>query len=192
MDTTWLEIVSIVLRWIHLLGGIFWFGLGFFMNFVHLAYMPTLDPVPRRAVILGLVPRVLILMMGGAVVSVSSGLLLGWLAPRNPPADSDWLNLGIILGFVIFTVGVLVIIPSVLKIVRLTKEGQPPPLPLVKRLTFFSKLNAYLGIPLIFAMLAGSGHFLHRLWPLAVLICLVGWACVWLLFRVSVRVSTEV
>lgn len=192
MEMTGQMVLAMGLRWLHLIGGILWFGLGFFMNFVHLAYMPILEPSARKTILLGLVPRILVFMMGGAVVSVVSGLLLGWVAPRHPEPPFDWLNFGIILGFVIFGVGVLIIVPLLLKVMKTLRNGQPPPPSILKTLSFFSKLNAYLGVPLIFAMLAGSGHFSGPLLPWAIGICATGWTLVWILFRTSVMVTTDV
>ena len=188
METLGHETAAMFLRWLHLLGGIFWFGLAFFMNFVHSAYMPALDPESRRRIILGLVPRVMVFMFGGAVVSIASGLVLGAVAPRHPSADSDWLNIGILLGFTIFGVGLLVVLPMTLKIMRLARANKPPASSFMKTLLLFSKLNVYLAIPLIFCMLAGAGHFLHPIWPAVVGFCLLGWLCVWLLFQRSTRV----
>jgi uncharacterized membrane protein len=192
VDATGQEIAAMGLRWLHLLGGFFWVGLGFFMNFVHLAYMPVLDPPTRKKILLGLVPRVLILMMTGAVVSVASGLILEQIEPPRTPEARSWLTFGSILGFVIFSIGVLILVPLILKAVRSARTGQPPPSWLPKTLAFFSKLNAFLAIPMIFAMLAGAGHFGYPVLPWAAGVCLAGWACVGLLFWKSARVSLEV
>ena len=94
MDTTWYEIATIGLRWLHILGGILWVGMGLFMNFVHLAYMPALDPPSRKAVILGLVPRVLAFMIIGALVSLASGLTLEAIAPPQTNDSRVWLTFG--------------------------------------------------------------------------------------------------
>lgn len=192
MDTTGTEIAGIGLRWLHLIGGILWFGLGFFMNFVHLPTMPLWDPPTRKRIVLGMLPRVLQFMMGGAVVSVASGLILEQVQPQQNPAARSWLTLGSILGFIIFSIGILITSLLVLKVMKAVRVGQPPAPMVLKILAVGSKLNAFLGVPLIFGMLAGAGHFQRALLPAGIVVCLVGWTCVWLLFWKSKKVSIEV
>jgi uncharacterized membrane protein len=192
MDTTWHEIATIGLRWLHILGGILWVGMGLFMNFVHLAYMPALDPPSRKAVILGLVPRVLAFMIIGALVSLASGLTLEAIAPPQTTEARTWLTFGSDLAFTIFFIGALVIVPNMLKVIKTVKNGEPPAPGLLKLLAFFSKLNGYLVVPMIFGMLAGAGHFGHPSLASAAVVCLTGWVVVFLIFWKSTRVSTEV
>ncbi len=192
MDTTWHEVATIGLRWLHVLGGILWLGMGFFMNFVHLAYMPLLDPPSRKAVILGLVPRVVAFLIVGAIISVAAGLTLEAIAPPQTTEARMWLTFGSDLAFTIFFIGALIIVPSVLKVIKTVKNGQSPAPGLMKLMTFFSKLNAYLAVPMIFGMLAGAGHFGHANATIGAAVCLSGWAVVWLVFWQSKRVSTEV
>lgn len=192
MDTTWHEVAVIVLRWFHVIGGIFWVGMGLFMNFVHMVYVPLLDPPARRAVILGMVPRVLAFMIVGAVLSVTAGLALESIAPPQTTDAREWLTFGSNLAFTILGVGALIIVPSVLKVIKAAKEGQPPAPQMMKVLAFFSRLNAFLVVPMIFGMLAGAGHFGHASGAHALIVCGAGWTVMALLFWKASRVSVEV
>src|SRR6185369_6399701 len=113
-------------------------------------------------------------------------------APPQTPEARSWLTFGSILGFVIFSIAVLLLVPLILMLIRCARNDQAPPPWIMKVLPFFSKLNAFLAVPMIFAMLAGAGHFGHSLIPWAAGVCLAGWFCVGLLFWKSTRVSLEV
>ncbi len=192
MEMTWQMALTLGLRWLHLLGGILWVGLAFYMNFVHMAYLPVLDPQARRTAMLGLIPRILVFMGAGALLSVASGLALGALAPRHPFPPFDWLSFGIILGFLMFFVGFLIILPCTLIAMKAFRTGTPAPAWAMRILPLSSKLNAYLSVPMIFAMLAGAGHFSGPLIPWVFGVCVLGWTLVWLLFLVSRKVMVEV
>jgi uncharacterized membrane protein len=180
------------LRWLHVLGAIFWVGMFFYMLFVQVRVLEVLAPPQKRELILGLMPRLSFFMTAGGILSVFSGLALGYVAPRHPPADHDWLGWGIYLGLLMFAVGMFVSGPRGRKVARDLKEGKPPSPGDLKILTLAATLNAYLSLPVVFLMVAGSGHFSEPMVPWVFWAFLAGWTLTFLLFAISKRVSTEV
>lgn len=192
MEMTWGLALSMTLRWLHVLGAIFWFGLFFYMTFVQATVLGRLDPPQRGRVMLGLVPRLSLFMTGGAVMAVLTGFALGYVAPRHPPAGHDWLGLGILLGLLMFAIGMLVSGPTARRVVKGMREGKPPAPRDMKALGLAGFLNTYLSLPVVFLMVAGSGHFSEPLVPWVFFAFLAGWTLTFLLLVVSKRVTTEV
>ena len=141
---------------------------------------------------LGLVPRLSTFMTGGAVMAVLTGLALGHVAPRHPPADHDWLGWGIYLGLLMFAIGMFVSGPTARRVVKGMREGRPPAPLDMKVLGLAGFLNTYLSLPVVFLMVAGSGHFSEPLVPWVFWGFLAGWTLTFLLLKISKRVPMGV
>jgi uncharacterized membrane protein len=192
MEMTWDLAVSMVLRWLHVLGAIFWFGFFFYMTFVQAQVLEALAPPQKRQLMLGLVPGLSRFMTGGAILAVLSGLALGHLAPRNPPADHDWLGWGIYLGLLMFALGMFVSGPTARRVLKGMREGLPPTQKDLRLLGAAGVVNTYLSFPAVFLMVAGSGHFSEPLLPWVVGAVLVAWTLTFILLKISRRVLTKV
>ena len=71
-----MEIVSSLLRWIHIVAGIVWIGHLYFFNFVNGPFAATLDADTKRKVAPELMPRALYWFRWGAAWTWVSGILL--------------------------------------------------------------------------------------------------------------------
>jgi uncharacterized membrane protein len=68
---------AFVMRWLHVISGILWIGLLWYLNFVQVPTMPTIQPVEARvAVTKFIAPNVLFFFRYGALATVITGLLL--------------------------------------------------------------------------------------------------------------------
>src|SRR6267378_2047786 len=68
------EILRIILRWLHLVGGITWIGLLYFFNLVNVPFQKGLDADTKKKVNPDLLGRALWYFRWGAVVTVLVGL----------------------------------------------------------------------------------------------------------------------
>lgn len=71
---------AFVMRWLHVLSGVMWIGLLWYLNFVQIPTVPTIEPVEHRAAISKFIaPKVLWWFRYGALATVVTGLLLAWM-----------------------------------------------------------------------------------------------------------------
>ena len=70
----------LVMRWLHILSGVMWIGLLWYLNFVQVPTMPTIQPVESRTAITKFIaPNVLFYFRYAALATVVTGLLLAWM-----------------------------------------------------------------------------------------------------------------
>ena len=70
-----------VMRWLHVLSGVMWIGLLWYLNFVQVPTMPKIEPVELRAAITKFIaPNVLWWFRYAALATVITGLLLAWMS----------------------------------------------------------------------------------------------------------------
>jgi len=71
---------TFVMRWLHVISGVMWIGLLWYLNFVQVPTMPTIQPVESRTAITKFIaPNVLFYFRYGALATVVTGLLLAWM-----------------------------------------------------------------------------------------------------------------
>src|SRR3954465_7144247 len=71
---------AFVMRWLHVISGVMWIGLLWYLNFVQVPTMPTIQPVESRTAITKFIaPNVLFYFRYGALATVVTGLLLAWM-----------------------------------------------------------------------------------------------------------------
>jgi uncharacterized membrane protein len=69
------------MRWLHVMSGVMWIGLLWYLNFVQVPTMPKIEPVEHRAAITKFIaPNVLWWFRYGALATVVTGLLLAWMS----------------------------------------------------------------------------------------------------------------
>jgi uncharacterized membrane protein len=74
IDHTW---ATFVMRWLHVLSGVMWIGLLWYLNFVQIPTVPKIEPAEHRAAISKYIaPEVLFWFRYGALATVVTGLLL--------------------------------------------------------------------------------------------------------------------
>jgi uncharacterized membrane protein len=68
------------MRWLHIMSGVMWIGLLWYLNFVQVPTMPKIQPVETRTAITKFIaPNVLWWFRYGALATVITGLLLAWM-----------------------------------------------------------------------------------------------------------------
>src|SRR5436853_7387187 len=77
LDMAW---STFAMRWLHVISGVMWIGLLWYLNFVQVPTMPTIQPVESRTAITKFIaPNVLFYFRYGALATVITGLLFAWM-----------------------------------------------------------------------------------------------------------------
>jgi uncharacterized membrane protein len=156
------DILGLILRWIHLVAGVTWIGLLYYFNLVQIPFLKETDPATKSGVVQKLAPRALWWFRWGAVVTVVAGLLLMMVKGLN----NGWIMAGALLGFIMFFNVWVLIWPNQKIVIRMTTEAAatktPPPPEMAKhaRIAFLaSRTNFFLSFPMLFFMGASSHWF---------------------------------
>jgi uncharacterized membrane protein len=150
------------MRWLHVMSGVMWVGLLWYLNFVQVPTMPKIQPVEHRAAISKFIaPNVLWWFRYGALATVVTGLLLAWMSgfigsaltlkpPHTPIGIGMWMAL--IMAFNVW----FIIWPSqkkLLGIVEATAEEKAKAGPVA---LYASRFNTMLSIGMLYCMVAQS------------------------------------
>ncbi|SRR5579871_1030464 len=197
-DASLTEILNILFRWFHVVFGILWIGLLYFFNFVNGPFSKTLDADSKKKVVPELMPRALFFFRWAAMLTFIFGLVLFYInyAPNNwsllHDARGNWIMLGMLFGTIMWINVWFIIWPNQRKIINGVKTGNPAPANVVTLAANASKVNVYLSIPLVFAMLAAGSHFIHDEWYWFVGVIVVGFFAANGLYMRAGKVKTEV
>ncbi len=123
------EIVRILFRWAHFVGGITWIGMLYFFNLVNVNFMKALDAPTKKVVVPNLMPKALWYFRWGAVVTVIAGL--GYYAMyilrgdvTNANSDGAGANLGLILIVWLIIGGAAWAVYAYVLLPNLNKDGK--------------------------------------------------------------------
>ncbi len=161
-------LVSVILRFVHVLSAMIWVGLVFFVNFIQLGALQEADEPARGAISKWIVPRVAaafhhashLTVLSGVLLLVSAGYLLGdWVFASTvymAPARTLMLGAGALGGLLMWTIVNMAIGPN-LKIV-LGQRSADAATQARARLAVrrYARLNLVLAIPVTFLMVAAA------------------------------------
>ena len=147
------------MRWLHVLSGVMWVGLLWYLNFVQIPTVPKIEPAEHRAAIgKYITPNVLFWFRYGALATVVTGLILGHQMGYFPNALIFKANIAIGIGMwlalmMAFNVW-FIIWPNQKKALGLVEvpADQKPKAARIAMLT--SRINTMLSIPMLYCMVA--------------------------------------
>jgi len=163
-------LVSVLLRFVHVLSAMVWVGLIFFVNFIQFKALEEADDASRGAIARGIVPRVAaafrhashLTVLSGALLLVATGYLLGGLALSSPIylplARTLMLAFGALGGLIMWLLVNFVIWPG-LKVVLGQTGGAVAKAQARSTVKRYARLNLVLMIPVTFAMIAAAHLF---------------------------------
>ncbi len=158
-DFAWWTFVA---RWLHIMSGIMWVGLLWYLNFVQIPTMPKIEPVEHRAALTKYItPGVLFWFRYGALSTVVTGLLLAWMKGFLWTALSlQKSNFGIGVGMwlaLLMAYNVWFIIwpnqQRALGLVEATPEAKAKS---ARIAMLVSRVNTMLSVPMLYCMAASS------------------------------------
>ena len=93
-----MDVLGLVLRWVHLVAGVAWIGLLYYFNLVQVPFMKETDPGTKSGVVQKLLPRALFWFRWAAVATVVAGLMLMMVKGLH-----NWqIRIGAALGLIMF------------------------------------------------------------------------------------------
>ncbi len=199
-DFTVYPYLAFFLRWLHVLAGITWIGLLYFFNFVNVPFQGVLEKELKPKVNPPLLLRALWWFRWAAMVTMVVGwflllykyshLHLWYGADGGFSGMALWILFGGTLGTIMWFNVWFVIWPAQKKIIGFLKAGQTPAeMPvLAKRALLFSRTNAYLSGPMLFAMIAPN-HFGVFTIGSVLVVTVVGMGTIWALIKISAKVG---
>ena len=161
------DLVQAVFRWLHILAGVTWIGLLYFLTFIHVRLSPALCGQLISHITL---PTLVWFRWGAMLTFLSGYVLLVWkyfllgsgLSGASGLLGSSaglWISCGVVLGTIMWWNVWFVIWPIYQAVLGQTGEGAETERPPRARTALLAaRLNTVLSVPLVFTMLAGSGH----------------------------------
>jgi len=157
IDMAW---ATFVMRWLHVVSGVMWIGLLWYLNFVQVPTMPTIQPVEHRAAVTKfLAPRVLWWFRYGALATVVTGALLAWMqgylvnalllkSPHVMIGIGMWMAL--VMAFNVW----FIIWPAQQKILGLVEATAEEKTAAAPRALYASRFNTMFSIGMLYMMVA--------------------------------------
>ena len=161
---------SFVFRWLHVLSATMWIGLLWYFNFVQIPNMPNIPDDQKPAISKVIAPAALWWFRWGAMATVATGLILGYLngylessmtlgfrgdaAPQHI-AIGIGMWLGIIMWFNVW----FVIWPNQKKALGIVSVDDSVKAASARTAMLFSRTNTLLSIPMLFSMVAAQNIF---------------------------------
>ena len=161
---------SFVFRWLHVLSAIMWIGLLWYFNFVQIPNMPNIPDDQKPAISKVIAPAALWWFRWGAMATVATGLILGYLNGYLESAMTlgfrgDGLpqhiaiGIGMWLGIVMWFNVWFVIWPNQKKALGIVKVEDSVKATSARTAMLFSRTNTLLSIPMLFSMVAAQNLF---------------------------------
>ena len=151
-------------RWLHVLSGVMWVGLLWYLNFVQVPSMPKIPDEQKPAIGKVIAPAVLFWFRWSALSTLVFGLLLSWMQGDihnalaiglvDGSGVSALIGIGMWFGIIMAFNVWFVIWPNqkiALGIIDAPAESKPAA---GRRAMLFSRTNTMLSIPMSYAMVA--------------------------------------
>ena len=150
------------MRWLHILSGVMWIGLLWYLNFVQIPTVPTIQPLEHRAAVTKFIlPRVLFWFRYGALATVITGLLLAYMngylvealvLRRSSIAIGIGMWLALIMAFNVW----FIIWPNQKKVLGLVEASAEDKTKAGRIAMLTSRTNTLLSVPMLYCMAAQS------------------------------------
>ena len=150
------------MRWLHILSGVMWVGLLWYLNFIQIPTVPKIEPAEYRAAITRYIaPNVLYWFRYGALATVATGLLLAWMNGYLVPALTLQkgyypIGVGMWLALVMAFNVWFIIWPNQKKALGLVDASADEKAKAGRIAMLTSRFNTMFSIPMLYCMAAQS------------------------------------
>jgi uncharacterized membrane protein len=160
---------SFFFRWLHVISGIMWIGLLWYLNFVQVPSMPNIPDDQKPAISKVIAPAVLWYFRWAAMATLVTGLIVAVLNHYTldglglgifDSGASTPIGIGMWLGIIMWFNVWFVIWPNQKKALGLVEASADERSAAARKALLFSRTNTMLSIPMLFCMVAmQSGGF---------------------------------
>jgi uncharacterized membrane protein len=157
-------------RWLHVISGVMWIGLLWYLNFVQVPSMPKIEAEHRVAITKVIAPSVLFWFRWGAMSTIVTGLILAWMNGYIVDAIAigltdgvpkhTMIGIGMWLGAIMWFNVWFVIWPNQ-KIALGIVGGHDDAAKAAagRKAMLFSRTNTLLSLPMLYAMVSAQNLF---------------------------------
>ena len=161
--------LAFLFRWLHVISGIMWIGLLWYLNFVQVPTMPKIPDELKPAIGRHIAPAVLFWFRWGAMATIVTGLILAWmngylidaivLGLTGAGAKTTMIGIGMWLGAIMWFNVWFVIWPNQKKALGIVQVPDEQKAPAARTALLFSRTNTLLSVPMLFAMVSAQNLF---------------------------------
>ena len=161
---------SAVFRYLHVLSGIMWIGLLWYLNFVQIPSMPKIPDDQKPAIGKVIAPAVLFWFRWAALSTIITGLIvaylngyvnqamtLGLIGQADP--KSITIGIGMWLGIIMAYNVWMVIWPNQKKVLGMIEVSAEEKAKSARTAMLFSRTNTLLSIPMLLSMVSAQNLF---------------------------------
>ena len=159
-----------VFRWLHVLSGVMWIGLLWYFNFVQIPNMPNIPDDQKPAVSKVIAPAALWWFRWGAMATIITGLILGYINGYLHTAmtltlmgggspNELFIGIGMWLGIIMWFNVWFVIWPNQKKAHGNVEADAELKAASARTAMLFSRTNTMLSIPMLFSMVIAQNIY---------------------------------
>jgi len=150
---------TFLMRWLHVASGVMWIGLLWYFNFVQIPSMPKIPDEQKPAISKVIAPSALFWFRYGALATVVTGLLLGWMNGYIVPAFALQkpfvaIGIGMWLALVMAFNVWFIIWPNQKKALGIVTVAPEQKAAAGRLAMLTSRANTMLSIPMLYCMVA--------------------------------------
>ena len=159
-----------VFRWLHVLSGVMWIGLLWYFNFVQIPNMGNIPDDQKPAISKVIAPAALWWFRWGAMATIITGLILGYINGYLHTAmtltlvgggspNELFIGLGMWLGIIMWFNVWFVIWPNQKKALGIVEAEADIKAASARTAMLFSRTNTMLSIPMLFCMVVAQNIY---------------------------------
>ena len=160
---------SAIFRYFHVLSGIMWIGLLWYLNFVQIPNMPNIPDDQKPAISKVIAPAVLFWFRWSALSTIITGLIVAYLngyvnqamslGLLGGDAKSITIGIGMWLGIIMAYNVWMVIWPNQKKALGMIEASAEEKAKSARTAMLFSRTNTLLSIPMLLSMVSAQNLF---------------------------------
>tara|TARA_E500000178_G_scaffold184994_1_gene183237 strand:- start:154 stop:756 length:603 start_codon:yes stop_codon:yes gene_type:complete len=165
VDHAWL---TFIFRWLHVLSGVMWIGLLWYLNFVQIPNMPNIPDEHKPAIGKVIAPAVLFWFRWAAMATLITGLIVAYMNGYLLEAitlGSDGASKSTIIGIGMWLAAIMwfnvwfVIWPNQKRALGIVEADVDSKAASARTAMLFSRTNTLLSIPMLYAMVAAQNIY---------------------------------
>ena len=160
---------SWLFRYLHVLAGIMWIGLLWYLNFVQIPSMPNIPDEQKPAISKVIAPKVLFWFRWAAVVTILTGLIVAYLngylhesmtlGIGSGGGKNTAIGIGMWLGIIMAYNVWFIIWPNQKKALGIVEASSDEKPIAAKKAMITSRVNTLLSIPMLLTMVAAQNLY---------------------------------